>query len=140
MEKNLQKNGLVNALMLLAVGIATFAVARYSNSLAGLVTVVFFGLGLLVAAISWFQTRLEERQRVERLELEELARTHGDSALFETKEAEVFPAQRAREQFERFFVPIFTVTLCLHEAASAYLLWRWLSASTTQGELKQPMA
>ena len=140
MEKNLQKNGLVTALMLLAVGIATFAVARYSNSFAGLVTVVFFGLGFLVGAVSRFQTRLEERQRLERLELEELAQTHGDSALFETKEAEVFPAQRAREQFERFFVPVFTVLLCLIEAGSAYLLWRWLSASTTQVELKQPMA
>jgi regulator of protease activity HflC (stomatin/prohibitin superfamily) len=139
MERNLQKNGLVNLLMLLAVGIAAFAIARYCNSLAGLVSVVFLGLGILVAGVSWFQGRLEESQRLERLELEELARAHGDSALFETKEAEVFPAQRAREQFERFFVPVFTVILFLIEAGSAYFLWRWLSASTTLAELKQPL-
>lgn len=140
MERNLQKNGLVNLLMLLAAGIAAFAVTRYTNSLAGLVTVVFLGLGVLVAAVSWFQARLEEGQRLERLELEELARTHGDSALFETKEAEVFPAQRAREQFERFFVPVFTVLLCVVEAVAGYFLWRYFSASTTSVELKQPMA
>jgi regulator of protease activity HflC (stomatin/prohibitin superfamily) len=140
MERNLQKNGLVNLLMLLAVGIAAFAIARYCNSLAGLVSVIFAGLGILVAGVSWFQTRLEESQRLERLELEELARAHGDSALFETKEAEVFPAQRAREQFERFFVPVFTVILFLIEAGSAYFLWRWLAASTMQVELKQPLS
>src|SRR5690348_11230304 len=105
MERNLQKNGLVNLLMLLMVGIAAFILARYTNSLAGMVSMVFLGLGVCVAAVSWFQMRLEESQRLERLELEELARAHGDSALFETKEAEVFPAQRSREQFERFFVP-----------------------------------
>ena len=140
MERKLQKNGLVNLLILLGVGVAAFAVARYTNSLAGLVSVVFLGLGLLVAAVSWFQSRLEESQRLERLELEELARAHGESALFETREAEVFPAQRAREQFERFFVPVFTVLLCLIEAASAGLFWRWLAAPTTAVELKQPMA
>jgi membrane protease subunit HflK len=140
MERNLQKNGLVNLLMLLMVGIAAFVLARYTNSLAGLVSVVFLGLGICVAVVGWFQMRLEESQRLERLELEELARAHGDSALFETKEAEVFPAQRSREQFERFFVPIFTVAMCLAEAGGAYFLWRWLSAPTTQVELKQPMA
>ena len=71
------------------------------------------GLGILVAAVSWFQMRLEDRERLEKLELEELAKTHGGAALFEAKDAEVFPAQRSREQFERFFVPAFTVMLFL---------------------------
>jgi len=139
MERSIQKNGLINLVALLAIGVAGFAVARFANSLAGLVSAVFMGLGLLVAAVSWFQMRLEERERLEKLELEELARTHSGSALFEAKDAEVFPAQRSREQFERFFVPAFTVMLFLLQAGGAYFLWRWLSRSTTVAEVKEPI-
>ncbi|HWW01697.1 MAG TPA: SPFH domain-containing protein [Candidatus Acidoferrum sp.] len=138
MERNIQRNGLLNLLVLLAVGVGGFAVARYCNSLAGQVSVVFLALGVLVAAVSWFQIRLEDSERLEKLELEELARAHGGSALFEGKAAEVFPAQRSREQFERFFVPGFTVLLCLVQGGAAWLLWRWLSRSTTVVELKEP--
>ena len=139
MERSIQKNGLINLLALLVVGVAGFAVARVANSLAGLVSVVFMGLGLLVAAVSWFQMRLEERERLEKLELEELARSHGSAAMFEAKDAEVFPAQRSREQFERFFVPVFTAILFLLQAGGAYFLWRWLSRSTTAAEVKDPI-
>ena len=41
----------------------------------------------------------------------------------------MFPAQRSREQFERFFVPAFTVILFLLQAGGAWFLWRWLSQS-----------
>jgi regulator of protease activity HflC (stomatin/prohibitin superfamily) len=129
---------LVNLLALLVVGSAAFAVARSSNSLAGQVGTLFLGMGLLVAAVSWFQMRLEENERLEKLELEDLARTHAGSAMFESKDTEVFPAQRAREQFERLFVPIFTVLLCLLQSGGAYLFWRWLGKPTTVSELKQP--
>lgn len=139
MERNIQKNGLINLLILLAVGVAGFAVARYTNSLSGQLAVVFLALGIMVAAVSWVQMRLEESERIEKLELEELARAHGSSALFEAKEADVFPAQRAREQFERFFVPGFTALLCLVQAGGAWLLWRWLGRADISLELKQPM-
>src|SRR6266404_2299868 len=138
MERSIQKNGLINLLALLVVGVAGFVVARSANSLAGHVSLVFIGLGVMVAAVSWFQMRLEDRERLERLELDELAKTRGGSTLFEGKEAEVFPAQRSREQFERFFVPVFTVVLLIVEAAGAYLLWRWLSQTTTFAPVKQP--
>src|SRR5947209_3918410 len=108
MERSIQKNGLINLLVLLVIGVAGFAVARYSNSLAGQVNLLFIGLALLVAAVSWFQMRLEESERLEKLEFEGMARARGGSALFEAKDAELFPAQRSREQFERFFVPVFT--------------------------------
>ncbi|MEI6390170.1 MAG: protease modulator HflK [Verrucomicrobiota bacterium] len=138
MERSIQKNGLTNLLVLLAVGMAGFAVARFANSLAGMVSVVFLGLGILVAVVSWFQMRLEDRERLEKLEMEELAKTRGGSALFEAKDAEAFPAQRSREQFERFFVPAFTAILCLAQWSGAYLLWRWLAKTTTEVELNQP--
>ena len=111
---------------LLVVGVAGFVVARSGNSLAGQVCVVFIAIGLLVALVSWFQMRLEERERLEKLELDELAKSRGSSALFESKEAELFPAQRSREQFERFFIPVFTALLCLAQGGGAYLVWRWL--------------
>src|SRR6058998_1159062 len=110
MERNIQKNGIINLLVLLVVGVAGFAVARYSNSLAGLVSLVFIGLGLLVAAVSWFQMRLEDRERLEKLELDELTRgVAGSSTLFNTGEAEAFLARRSREQFEKYFVPGFAI-------------------------------
>ena len=102
----------------------------YAHSLAGQVASVFLGLGALVAFTSWFQMRLEENERLEKLELDELAKSKGGSALFEAKDSEVFPAQRAREQFEKFFVPGFGVLLLLLEAGGAWLLWRWISKAT----------
>ena len=127
MERNIQKNGLVNLFILLAVGLAAFAVARYANSLAGTVAAGFLGLGGLVALVSWFQMRLEAREQIEKLEFDEVTKGGaGSASLFETREAENFPARRSREQFERFFVPGFTMLLFLLEAAGAWLLWRWL--------------
>jgi len=127
MERNLQKNGLVNLAAMLLVGATGYGLARYANVLSGQVAAVFLGLGVLVSFVSWFQMRLEERERLEKLELDELARTKASATLFEGRDAEVFPAQRSREQFERFFVPGFTVVLLLLQGGAAILLWRWLS-------------
>jgi regulator of protease activity HflC (stomatin/prohibitin superfamily) len=138
MERSTRKNGLINLMALFAVGVAGFAVARVADSLAGQISIVFIGLGWLVAAVSWFQMRLEESERLEKLEFDELAKTKGGSALFENKTAEEFPAQQSRRQFERFFLPAFTTLLFLVQAIGACLLWRWLSLSTTVVALKQP--
>lgn len=139
MERSAQKNGMVNLLTLLLVGAAGFAVARYSNSLGGQVSMIFVGLGLLVAGVSWFQMRLEENERLERMELEEMAKSRGTSALFESNEAELFPARRSREQFERFFVPGFTVLLFLLQAAGAFLVWSYITRDTVKVlGLRQP--
>ena len=138
MERSTRKNGLINLLVLLAITVAAFAVARVANSLAGKISTIFLGIGTLVAIVSWFQMRLEENERLEKLEIDELARTKGGSSLFETKDTEGFPAQRSREQFERFFVPVFTGLLLIVEALGAFLLWRWLSNLAVVPELKQP--
>ena len=138
MERSTQKNGLVNFLALLVVGVAGFAVARGSGTLAGQVATLFLGMGLLVALVSWFQMRLEENERLERLELQELAKGHHGSAMFDAKDSEVFPAQRAREMFERFFVPSFAVLLFLVQAGGAWYLWRWLARPTTVVGVQSP--
>src|SRR5881394_68273 len=106
MERSTRKNGLINLLVLLLVGIVAMFVARSAGSLAGGVCVIFLRIGALVAAVSWFQMRLEENERLEKLEFDELARSKSGTALFESNGSEVFPAQRTREQFERFFVPV----------------------------------
>jgi regulator of protease activity HflC (stomatin/prohibitin superfamily) len=138
MERSTRKNGLINLLLLLGVGVAGFAVASVTRSMAGEVSAIFLGIGMLVAAVSWFQMRLEENERLEKLEFDELMRTKGASTLFETKDTEGFPAQRSREQFERFFVPAFTVVLLILEAAGAFLLWRHFSNQPVLVEMKQP--
>lgn len=125
MERNVQKNCLFNLLAAAVMFIVVLGVSAYVNSLAGRPAAVFLGFTLLVSFIGWFQMRLAENERLEKLEVEELARTRGESSLFSTKESEVFPARRSREQFERFFVPGFCVLLCLLEAAGAWLLWVW---------------
>jgi regulator of protease activity HflC (stomatin/prohibitin superfamily) len=133
MERSIQKNALTNLLVLLGVGVAAFATARYANSFAGTVASVYLGLGVLVALVSGFQIRLAERERLERLDLDELARGQGRASLFETSDAETFPARQARELFEKWFVPGFTVVLFLLEGAAAWLLWKWLAPQVVGG-------
>src|SRR5579871_5448542 len=123
MERKTQKNGLINLAAMVLAGGAAFAVAKYSNTLAGLTGTIFLGLGALVAAVSWFQMRLEEREHLEKLDFEELTKSAKSAALFNTGETEVFPAQRSREQFERFFVPGFSALLCLLQIGGGVLLW-----------------
>src|SRR6202167_4256507 len=130
MERNVQKNGLVNLVAAVIIFIAAFVVTCYVNSLAGQAASVFLGLGALVAFASWFQVRLEENERLEKLEIDELARAKGESALFDAKESEVFPARRSRELFEKFFVPGFAVLLFILEAGGAWLLWHWTGKAT----------
>jgi regulator of protease activity HflC (stomatin/prohibitin superfamily) len=130
MERNLQKNGLVNLAVALLIFLASFGVTVFAGSLAGQVAVVFLGLGVLVAFISWFQMRLEENERLEKLELDELARSRGAS-LFASKDGGSFPAQNARVQFEKYFVPGFAVLILLLEAGGAWLLWNWTGKNPT---------
>jgi regulator of protease activity HflC (stomatin/prohibitin superfamily) len=138
MDRGTQKTGLINALALIGAGAAGLGVARYSNSFAGLVSAVFIGLGALVAIVSWFQMRLAERERLEKMEFDELSRSRGGSALFETSDSEIFPAQRSREQFERFFVPVFAGLLCVLQGTAAYLLWRVMAQPASLTELHRP--
>ncbi len=130
MERNIQKNGLVNLAVALLVFLAGLGVTFFAGTLAGEAASVFLGLGVLVALMGWFQMRLEENERLEKLELDELAHSRGTS-LFEARDAGSYPARNAREQFEKFFVPGFAVLLLLLEVAAAWWLWRWSGKTTT---------
>ena len=131
MDSNVPKNGLVNFITALFIFIAAFAITCFVKSLAGEGASIFLGLSVLVAFTSWFQMRLEENERLEKLEMDELARNRGESSLFEARDSEVFPARRSREQFERFFVPGFAVLLFFLEAGGAWVLWHWINKTTT---------
>ncbi|MBI4664109.1 MAG: protease modulator HflK [Verrucomicrobia bacterium] len=137
MERNLQKIGLVNLCVLVVVGGAAAFLAFYAKAFAGQTGLAFLGLGFLVAAVSYFQMRLEESERLEKLEFEELNKSKGSASLFNVTDAELFPAQRVREQFERFFVPGFAIVLFLIQGSLAYWLWRWL-AKATPAPLQKP--
>src|ERR1041385_4316210 len=137
MERNIKKIGLVNLVVLLAVGVASTVVANYTHSLAGQSGIIFLGLGFLVIAIGYFQMRMEETERLEKMEFEELNKTAASASLFNTSDPEVFPARRSREQFERFFVPAFTVLLFLLQAGGAYWLITWLR-KVVPAPLNQP--
>jgi modulator of FtsH protease HflK len=132
-DRNSKQKGLVNFLTLLVLGGAVFATGRYAGALAGQVAAVFFGVGALIALVSWFQMRLEERELAEQMELEELARTKTSSTLFEAKEASFLPARTARIQFEKYFVSIFMVALLTAEIVGFVLLWRWLGRGEFTG-------
>ena len=130
MDRNTKKNGLVNLAVALVIFLAGFGVTVFAGSLGGQAATVFLGLGVLVTFVSWFQMRLEENARLEQLELDELARSRGAS-LFEAKDSGSFPARNACEQFEKYFVPGFTVLLLLLEAGGAWLLWHWSGKNQT---------
>ncbi len=126
MERNIQRLGLINWLTLLLVAAAMELVSVYAVSAAGQVAVVFLVVGFLVAALSYFQMRLEAAERREKLEFQELSKAPPGSDLFASTAADTFLAQRSREQFERYFLPGFTILLFLGQAAAVYSLWRWL--------------
>jgi modulator of FtsH protease HflK len=129
MEHNAQRTGIVNWVILLVATLVAAGLARMVGSATGTATVVFLGLGFLVAAVSYFQMRLEARERIEQLEYNELKKAKGDSSLF-MEGADTFPARRSREQFERYLVPGFTVVLFLIQAGAAWWLWRSLATAT----------
>lgn len=125
-EKSIQRIGLLNWLVLLVAAVVCQLVARQADSATGQVSVVFLGLGFLVAVLSHFHMRLEERERLEKMEFDELRKAKSSAALFTTQEAEALPARRARQQFEKYFVPGFTILLFLAQAGAVYFLWKWL--------------
>jgi modulator of FtsH protease HflK len=136
MEQNRTKLTVLNlVVLLLAIGVG-FAIARSAHVSTAYMAVCFAGIGFLVTLVSYFQMRLVERERLERMEYDELVKSPSGSALFNKEESAVLPARRSREQFQKFFVPGFTVALMLGEAVGAFFLWRWLGKSAAP--LTQP--
>ena len=126
MERSIQKIGVINWIILLVVGAGSALVGRYAATATGTVGAAFVGIGFLVAVVSYFQMRLEERERVEKLEYEELSKARSSATLFREAEADTFPARRSREQFEKYLVPLFTALLFLLQGGAVWGFWKWL--------------
>ncbi|HVY72012.1 MAG TPA: protease modulator HflK, partial [Verrucomicrobiae bacterium] len=120
-------------------GLAAVFLARLTHSWVAQATLVFYLLGVLVAAVSYFQMRLEESERLEKLEYDELNKTPNQAALFSANEADILPARRSREQFEKWLAPLFTALLLGLQITAVYWLWSDLAKATpvalTQGKL-----
>lgn len=127
MERNVSKNGLLNWLALMGAGTALFALSRTSGSATGEVGASFLFIGFLVALVSWFQMRLEMREHAERLEMEELAKSRAGTALFQNSSEDTLIARKARQQFEKWAIPAFTILLFALEAAGVWLYYERLS-------------
>ena len=63
MEQNVRRTGVINWVTLLLVTVTAAGLARMADSATGITGVVFLGLGVLVALVSYAQMRLEERER-----------------------------------------------------------------------------
>lgn len=132
MERNIRKIGVVNFLTLLTAGVLSLALGRYALSFAGQVVSLFFAAGTLTALVGLFQMGLEEKERLEKLEFDELTREKATASLFNAEEAEAFPARRAREQFEKWVLPAFATLLLIGQGLGVYFLWQWLATATVE--------
>jgi HflK protein len=138
MERNIRRIGVVNFLALLAAGVLSLLLGRYAQSLAGQVAGLFFAAGTLTGLVALFQMGMEEKERLEKFEFDELTREKASASLFNANEAEAFPARRAREQFEKWVLPIFATALVVGLIVSAFALWNWLQ-TTPVNALYNPM-
>lgn len=139
MERTVHRIGLVNLLVLLVVAVVGFWLANYVRTPTGLVADCFFAFGFLIALVSYFQMRLAWREQQERLEVDELTKSPESSALF-SQEAEAYPARRAREQFERIFVPGFTLLLLVLHGLGVWWLWQASAAGFAPRTDQAPLA
>ena len=85
MVRNIQKNGLINFLLLIGASIGCVLVAQLAGSHTGEMTVIFLGLSVLTAGVSYFQMRLENSERLEKLEFDELKKAKSSAAMFESR-------------------------------------------------------
>ncbi len=121
-ERNIQKIGLINLVIMLIVPLVGAFVSQMTGSMTGLAAAIFFGIGTLVCAVTVFQMRLESREEAERLEFEELKSRPDATNLFQTDGEDSLDAKRSREQFERFFIPSFTTILVILMGGAAWFL------------------
>lgn len=118
LQRNPSTIGLLNLGALLLTGAVAFVMGHTVGSAAAALSGLYCGLGVLVALVSFLHMRHVRAERLELMEVEQLRGRETAGRLF-GEEAEVLRAGRAREQFERYFVPGWTVLILVVEAGLA---------------------
>ncbi len=136
MNRPLARNGLINSLALALAAVAMWLLSSAAASATGELAAALVGVGFLTAGIAWFQMRLELREETERHEMADLARSRSQTSMFDSAAPETFPARRAREQFERYLVPAFTLLLFLLEAFAVVWFYRRLTLAEQPTKLE----
>ncbi len=139
MERNGKSGALTNFILLLGAGMLCFGVGRYSLTFTGQLTSYVMGFGVLATLMSWFHMRLEEQERLEQMEFDELAGSRGGASLFNTAGEDTFLSRRSLRLFERFFIPIATGLLAVAQGTAAVLCWRWIDSASIAPSLQQPV-
>jgi regulator of protease activity HflC (stomatin/prohibitin superfamily) len=95
-------------------GLAALLVAWGSRSMAAMAGGWHLAAGVLVWLACVIHQRLRRMALEEELDTETLRETGDDRArLFEEQEADLLSAKRRVEQFEKYFLPLFSVLVCL---------------------------
>ncbi|MBI1176556.1 hypothetical protein GC207_03870 [bacterium] len=137
MERHVQRTLVLNLVVLLAGGLACFWAAGHTGSLAAQTARWYFLVAFVISLVSWFQQRLHDREKLEKLEFDELTRTKGASSLFSADDAGSFPARQSRQQFEKWFVPIFALLLVIGQGV---IVWKqWTSIGSAPKVLEQSL-
>lgn len=115
---------------------------RLADSRTALAFLWAAGLSFAVQVVVVIHLRLIRREDVEALERKALAARSAerDSALFESGEIDLFSAARSRRQYERYFVPVFSVLLAVGQAAAAYVVLRTPPADLETASLPAALA
>ncbi len=131
MDRNIQRIGSINVATMFLIGLFSWFTANYAQAMSTVAASVYMTLGFLVCCVSWFQMRLEARERLEKMEFDEMSKAKDSSALF-SSDGESFEAKRSREQFDKYVVPAFTIFLFIAEVIAVWALWRGI-----EGEPKE---
>ncbi len=137
MDRNVQRTVRLSLVVLLVGGLTCLWAAGQTGSLAAQVAQWYFLFAFVVTLVSWFQQRLQDREGIEQLEFDELARSKSASSLFNVEDSGSFPARQSRLQFEKWFVPVFAALLVIGQG---YVVWQqWVAVGSQPKLLTQPL-
>lgn len=120
MGKHNIRGGLWNLLISLMALVGGVVLVTATGAGTAYAVLIFMGVGMVIAAVSWGHMLLANREQLEQMELEEVSRGRDGEALF--AEGDVLPAKRSREQFEKWGVPIVAVIILLIQVWGVYYL------------------